>query len=385
MHSKTTLPFRSALVLSANSGESGVDKSTLRACGIRSVSTMRSGIQAARLLALQAGSVSSNSQQSPVDIVLCSDQLDDMSSKQFLRLIKTHPALVSFPVVIMSTQATREAVLDAIGAGCAGYVVRPYPQEKLTKQLYRAASGKRMDTDLMQARRELCTKNFESSIAKFTTVTERAAPLLETLFDEGMKHLEVQDWDNAIRSFNKAVRINTLYAEAYLGLSKAWRGKGDTKKSLGALKMAGEAYSRLEKYEKAREVYSGLLKEVPSMRNPLFGTGSALIRHGNFHSAGKAFLEGARLTPEEKVHEYIARACQFTDSPEKAADQVCLAIEKAGDRKLADKLHRRIVGRPVLTKAVPQTQQKSKLPLLQEAMAVMKYTFKTYKQLQTLD
>ena len=62
----------------------------------------------------------------------------------------------------------------------------------------------------------------------------RIQKLQETL-DEANSYLEMEEYDNAIDSYNEAIKIMPKSADAYLGLMKAYIGKGDLDTALEAI------------------------------------------------------------------------------------------------------------------------------------------------------
>lgn len=380
------LPFTSVLVLAAREGEAATDRTELRRNGVRHVHIMQSGIEAARLLDLQSRNKEANTGRPPVELVICDEQLADISGLEFLQIVRSHPQLASLPVVLVGHSATREGVLEAIQAGCSGYVVRPYTPEAFIKRV-RQAQNVRICVELpeiLQSGKEaLSRKCFTQAIDSFTEVIEEAKPSAEELYTTGNECLLHKDWNGAIASFSKAVRLNTLYAEAYMGLATAWRAKGDSRKYQLYLKQAGEAFTRLEQFGEARKAFLQLRSVRPDASNPLFGVGASMIKLGKFEAAAKAFVEASKLSPENELHVYIARACHFTKNPEKAVVSLCESMERIGEIEQADKLYKRLV--TLSKKENMQEEPKTWLfryPRLREIISVAKYTVDVYRGLE---
>src|SRR5262245_52783893 len=53
------------------------------------------------------------------------------------------------------------------------------------------------------------------------------APEAITAYDEGVKQLGEEKWDAAIAAFSKAIEVDNMYAEAYLGRAEALRHQED--------------------------------------------------------------------------------------------------------------------------------------------------------------
>jgi CheY-like chemotaxis protein len=67
------------------------------------------------------------------DLVLLDVVLPDANGFEILLKIRQHPALKSIPVVMLTAQATRDAVLKGLAGGADGYITKPFRIEVLAK------------------------------------------------------------------------------------------------------------------------------------------------------------------------------------------------------------------------------------------------------------
>ena len=67
------------------------------------------------------------------DLVLLDVVLPDANGFDILLKMRQHPALKAVPVVMLTGQATRDAVLKGLGAGADGYITKPFRVEVLAK------------------------------------------------------------------------------------------------------------------------------------------------------------------------------------------------------------------------------------------------------------
>jgi two-component system, OmpR family, response regulator len=70
--------------------------------------------------------------QSP-DLVILDVNLPDTSGFEVLYRMKTHPRLVDIPVVMVTTQATRESVMKGLALGADGYITKPFEVDILLR------------------------------------------------------------------------------------------------------------------------------------------------------------------------------------------------------------------------------------------------------------
>ncbi len=343
--------FVHALILAPREELSTVERRALRMAGIRNVGVMTSGAAAARRLARQrrtlAPELSADDPARPaIDVVVCHERLADMTAVDFLRLVRSHPRLLDLPVLVVSGAATRDAVLAAAGAGCSGFLGRPYTVAAMDAQLHRArrALASAIAPVVAEGAHLLSDEEFDLALERFASAAANADDEAEIHFLEGTAHLLREQWDEAITAFNRTLRCNALHAEACLGMSDAWRGKGDMDKSHEFRRRAGEIYARARQWRRAQQVFAELLAQSPDTANPLLAEAARLLREGRIDDAAAALLAGRELTPDAPLHEHVARACQFTNAPERTAAAVCRALSGA-DPELGTQLHRRMLGR----------------------------------------
>ena len=70
-------------------------------------------------------------QQPAPDLVLLDVQLPDVNGFDILAKMRQHPALNNMPVVMLTGEATREAVLKGLRGGADGYVTKPFEPDVL--------------------------------------------------------------------------------------------------------------------------------------------------------------------------------------------------------------------------------------------------------------
>ena len=70
-------------------------------------------------------------QQPAPDLVLLDVQLPDANGFDILAKMRQHPVLKNMPVVMLTAEATREAVLKGLQGGADGYVTKPFEPDLL--------------------------------------------------------------------------------------------------------------------------------------------------------------------------------------------------------------------------------------------------------------
>jgi two-component system, OmpR family, response regulator len=84
-------------------------------------------------LAANAAEIVRAFRQAPLpDLVLLDVGLPDANGFNVLAKMRQHPVLKAVPVIMLTAEATREAVLKGLRAGADGYVTKPFEPDALT-------------------------------------------------------------------------------------------------------------------------------------------------------------------------------------------------------------------------------------------------------------
>jgi two-component system, chemotaxis family, chemotaxis protein CheY len=108
-------------------------KQSLRELGYTQVSMAADGDAAMALLKSRS-----------FDLVLTDWNMPGMPGLELLRQVRADERLAKLPVLMLTAEAKREHIVEAIEAGVSGYVVKPFSaktlQEKIDKMLQAAAA-----------------------------------------------------------------------------------------------------------------------------------------------------------------------------------------------------------------------------------------------------
>ncbi|GAB7082100.1 tetratricopeptide repeat protein [Megalodesulfovibrio paquesii] len=331
-------PFRSVLILTGKPMHAKHDRMALARFKPEKVHSLTSGAMALNLLRTYH-----------MDLVLLDSDLEDMPALEFLRRMRKMPELRHTMVIMVTAEARRDRVLDYIGAGVSGYILRPYSIVTFERHL-RLARRTTQFTEIEQEQirdgNELVQAGaFDDAIEAFEEViTEQDEA--QRYYDVGMRYLMDGMFGKAIISFKKALQLNDLFAEAYKGLAEAYKGKGDTQAHTRYLQKAAEVYALFDKLEETKELFIQILKYENKTPNPFNTLGVKLRRQGDFPGAVHAYKRAIELTPDNEALYYnIARAYFFMNERELAEKHALQAIIMHGDFPEALALYEEITGR----------------------------------------
>lgn len=299
------------LLLAESEKAAALDRRALRDAGYSQVRVMTSGIDAARLIA---------GMDKPLDgfypdVAMCSRQLADMDGEQFCAIIRQHPQLLGFPVLLLLPNEDEVQQLRALGCGASALAARPYSVDFLKKKIQELARGVAGTRQLKEAAEKADTRAFDDALATYGVLlrTERQP---EDFFKVGMKCLEERRWAIAIAAFERALRDAQIKAEAELGIAAAFKGKGDMARFKAWLARATETFIAAKRWNHARTAYARLLQHDPSAKNPFLAEAHRLIRQQLYDDAAQCLVQSLSLVSKMKAGDRIARVCMAADDPE---------------------------------------------------------------------
>lgn len=316
------IPFDSAFLLVRSDDMAVVDRRVLRDAGIRRIQVLSSGVEAARKLAAAVSAECGDG--SAPDMILCHEQLADMSGDEFVRLVRLHPALTPFPIIMAVAADTPALRAKAREFGYSGLLIRPYAPAALIRQINvaaqcqaatRAALGDRLTAEPTTFRTALDT------IARHRLIRSDNA---DQVYRGAILALRQRKWDEAVPALQRAVKLAPENGEILLALAAAWRGKNDVEKSRAMLREAIAVFVDNGAWERARGVSERLLNENPEERPPLHNEARRLLSLNRAEEAARALLcsgfgaNEAAGGPQGRnawTYEQLARGCMASCEP----------------------------------------------------------------------
>lgn len=367
----------SALVVGKSYSHTKADTSMLAKLTGQTPELANGGVEAVQKL-LAAASAQAGKAEG-VSLVVCDDDLRDMSAWAFIRLVRLHPRLAQTPIFLASADSRRKAVLKATDAGFSGYLLRPYSHENL----FRLAQSAMLEGARNGAQPSL--PDFERALKQYVPDEPPPAPGVEE-YEHGLTALGYGHAEEAIRCFRAALAKDNTMADAYVGVAKAWRLQGRPDRYREWLQKGAEMYLQAGRASEAQATYELLLKIDPNAKDPFSSLASTYIRQKKYKAAARLLTMAfpSDLTPHQ-LYNQVARDCYFTDNPQLVAHLLCREMAKIGGAHQAKKIMAQVSGpRPTPELEVrytqePQKERGGRLSLLRDVLAVAKYTYQVYK------
>lgn len=347
--------FKSALLLVESENTVLVDKKALRTFGVREFLVMTSGIEAAQLLA--TGRVGNP------EMVLCCETLADMSADDFVRLVRLHPDLVPYPVIVTVAKDSRDVRDRARECRYSGLLVRPYTHETLQGQLTLAHQCREATRAILKGRTDADIKPFETELARLSaTVTTQQNQVTDQFLREGLMSVRQKRWDEAISLLQEVLRRDGNNVEALIGLAASWNGKGNATRAMARLGEAIRVLAEARQWEKALAVSQRLIRDNPNAPNPLLTEVGRLLTKGQYDDLNGALTVALTLPVSIAAVDELARVCATCADPEIATGQLAQLLKRAGQRSLVASFIERVRAHATAAKAAAATASEDESP-----------------------
>lgn len=282
-------------------------------------------------------------------VVICDHHINDMDALSFLRRAKSLSD-TNLQIVMVTEVNDKKAVLDAIASGCSGYIIRPYSKETFERHMLTAWQ---LHNFALTEVKQVENAKMMNTLGQYDKAIEELEEVIsiednsQKYYELGCKYLVREKYGKAIVAFQKAVRTNNLFAEAYQGLSDAFKGKGDLGQCQMFLNKAIEVFAELNRLEKVKELFIDILKYDHKASNPLNALGIRLRKEGDYKGAIRAYKQAIDLTPDdENIHFNLAKAYYFRKEYNDALESVTRALILNPDLGEALSMYERIKKKP---------------------------------------
>jgi two-component system, chemotaxis family, chemotaxis protein CheY len=78
---------------------------------------------------------------SQVDVILTDWNMPEMNGLEFVRAVRAQHATRNVPIVMVTTNAAKDDIVEALRAGVTNYVVKPFTPEVIQEKIQAAVKG----------------------------------------------------------------------------------------------------------------------------------------------------------------------------------------------------------------------------------------------------
>lgn len=328
------------LLLSANEISAQLERRSLREAGFSRTRVLYNGIEAARLLA----QFDKSEDDFQPDLIICTQKLADMEGEQFCAIVRQHPDLLDFPILLITSNESEKEQLQKLGSEASDLLGRPYTIDNLKKHIYELLKTSVTSPIVIDPNTD--TSAFQAALDSYGILL-RPARQPEDYLKVGMKCLQENQWTQAMSAFKMALEDLRIKAEAELGMAAAYRGKGDLKRFQDWLARGAETLVTGKRWQFARTTYARLLQHDPEARNPFLAQAHQLMRQRQYDEAAFTLVQGITLMRGAKAGEHLAKICFAAPEPEAMSLALKKSLAKMGGQKANDliqEIHQSLAG-----------------------------------------
>lgn len=309
------------IVVTASDIHFAEDKKALTELGIKVGNRFSSGLAALDFV-----------KYNPIQLIVADAAVRDMEVGKFLRLLKQDLLLQYIPVIVISSESSRQFVVEVVSSGCTGFVVRPYRLETLAEHVQMAreliAFNEIEEEQLGQADRMVGEGSYDEAIEHYKEIVQTEEDQAQKYFDMGMAYLARKKWGKAIIAFNKSIKLNQMFIKAYKGLARAYKGKGDMEAHQYYLKKAADEFARVGEFQEVKDLFAEIVKYDEHAPNPYNTLGIQLRKQKKYHEALAAYEKALELDPtDENILYNMAKALRFGGEEKRAVDSLDQALQ----------------------------------------------------------
>jgi tetratricopeptide (TPR) repeat protein len=275
---------------------------TLRYLGHKEVQEARNGSEAWTVLRIR-----------DFDCVISAWDMPEMSGLALLRLARNDDRYINLPFFLTDSAFTQEKVIDAGRAGVTGLIVKPFQVETLKnkistmKQIMEVCVPEEVRASFDEGMKLLEEENYEDALEVFEKMLNLGENP-EIYYNIGYIKTVKEEYAEAIEAFRKATKLDRYFAKAYEAMGRAYKAMGKTKESTESLKKAAEIYMSSEKEEEAEGLLNEILQEHPDTINVYNTLGVLYRKKGDYQAALKQYEKALKIHPDQpKVYYNVGR------------------------------------------------------------------------------
>ena len=236
------------------------------------------------------------------DCVISAWEMPDMSGLALLRIVRGDDRLHNISFFLSHSAFTNIKVVQAGQAGVTGLFVKPFDLKAIKRRLkdFRKIT---VESDLFEAEdtfaegmRLIEENDYENALKLFKKLTEKGESA-EVYYNIGYIKTTQRRYEEAIVAFQKATQLDRLFAKAYEAMGRAYKQLGQIEEAQRCFQEAADIYMGKEKMQDAEEVLNEILEISPDSVNVFNSLGVLYRRKGDLKTALTHYQKALKVHP----------------------------------------------------------------------------------------
>ncbi len=268
-------------------------------------------------------------QQKLPNIILCHDQLKDMSGISFIQLLELHPYFTTIPTLILTPKPT---IIPSNTKHV--FLNLPYSNQELIKAI--SIAQKSIQNPSIQSDTTLFEKKIQH-LKKETYPNKKLT--IHDAYISGLKAIKEKNFKDGIIQLQYVIKMEPKHTNALLALSIAWKEQGYIKEYIEILNTLLSIYVEKQQWNQAKNINKRLMLALDSQSNPLYDKAYHFLSDGSVSKAAQAIMAGRISSDQDDyMYEKLLHGCLKTYSPYKTIQKLKSCLLKLGDTILTEKI-----------------------------------------------
>jgi tetratricopeptide (TPR) repeat protein len=281
-----------------------------------------------------------------VDVVVSALDMKELGGLSLLRVIRSDENTSAIPFILIAPNVTKTLVFRAGRAGVSDLLVWPFEPDVFRKKIedllaeerrpenVEADQAYQKGVELMKAGRyDEALRNFENMLS----VHEYA----EVYFNLGYIKSARGEYEDAVKCFRQATRINNDFARAYQKMAEAYEQLGRTELAEQYYAQAAEIFMERKNDTEAEEAFQAVVNLNPETINVYNSLGIIYRRQGRLDDAVTQYRKALKVHPDdENIMFNLSRAYIDRNEFDLAHETLNRALEANPDFTPARELRR---------------------------------------------
>ncbi|MBI9086669.1 MAG: tetratricopeptide repeat protein [Desulfobacterales bacterium] len=238
------------------------------------------------------------------DCVVASWNMPEMSGLAMLKIVRSDQNLSETYFYLSRPAFSKADIIEAGRAGVTGLFLKPFNVDNVRDKL-KAIAEVEAEPGIVEAAKRLEeglklleSGNHGKALSVFELMTTQSESA-EVYYNIGYIKTSQGKYDDALIAFQKATRLDRLYARAFEAMGRVYRVLGRDNDAEKCLQKAADIYTSTEKDEYAEQILEEILEINPQTVNVYNSLGVICRKRGDYSAALKYYQKALRIHPRE--------------------------------------------------------------------------------------
>ncbi len=238
------------------------------------------------------------------DCVISAWDMPEMTGLALLKIVRNDDRFDQLPFFLADSSFTKAKVVNAGRSGITGLIVKPYDIETIKGKIQGIPEAmgdgppSEAEITLDEGMKLLESEDHEGALKIFQKMLDEGESA-EIYYNIGYVKTAQGQYPEAIDAFRKATQLDRLFAKAFEAMGRAYKELGQPEEAEEYLNKAAEIYLSSEREDQAEEVLNEILEVNPDTINVYNTMGVLYRKKGDYPTALKHYEKALKIHPKE--------------------------------------------------------------------------------------